>query len=245
MVTEPCRDRLDQNATSHLSAALHFGEISPRQIYIEAAERKGADKFLSELGWREFSKHLLYANPDLAKRNFNARFDAFPWLHDRRALKSWQSGRTGYPVVDAGMRELWQTGYMHNRARMIVASFLTKHLLIDWREGEKWFWDTLVDADLANNAASWQWVAGWAQTPLPISAFSIRCCRARNSTPMGAYVRRYCPELSGLPNKYIHKPWAAPARVLAEARCRLGELIPCRSSTMISRGGGRWRLLLN
>jgi deoxyribodipyrimidine photo-lyase len=221
------RDRLDQSATSHLSAALHFGEISPLQIYGGAVKRQdadklGADKFLSEIGWREFSKHLLYANPDLASRNFNARFDAFPWLRDKRALKSWQSGRTGYPVVDAGMRQLWQTGYMHNRARMIVASFLTKHLLIDWRDGEKWFWDTLIDADLANNAASWQWVAGCGADAAPYFRIFNPVLQGEKFDPKGDYVRRYCPELEALPDKYIHKPWTAPSSVLAEANLRLG-----------------------
>ena len=216
------RDRLDQSGTSHLSAALHFGEISPRQVYVAAAGRKGADKFLSELGWREFSKHLLFANPDLATRDFNARFKTFPWGHDENALKSWQSGRTGYPVVDAGMRQLWRTGTMHNRARMITASFLTKHLLIDWREGEEWFWDTLVDADLANNTASWQWVAGCGADAAPYFRIFNPVLQGEKFDPEGAYVRRYCPELKGMPNKYIHKPWTAPASVLAEANLRLG-----------------------
>ncbi len=184
------RDRIDLSATSGLSAHLHFGEISPRQIFAEAARKPGADKFLSEIGWREFSTHLLYAHPDLACRNFNPRFDAFPWRRDDKALRAWQRGQTGYPLVDAGMRELWQTGVMHNRARMVCASFLTKHLLIDWREGEAWFWDTLIDADAPiMRRAGNGWPAA-APTPRPISAFSIRYCRARNSIP-----RRLCPPL--------------------------------------------------
>uniref|UniRef100_UPI003F971C56 cryptochrome/photolyase family protein n=1 Tax=Rhodoblastus sp. TaxID=1962975 RepID=UPI003F971C56 len=154
------RDRPGAEETSRLSAHLHFGEISPRQIYREADSHAGGDKFLSELGWREFSRHLFYAFPDLAWRNFDSRFDAFPWKRDESALGAWERGATGYPVVDAGMRELWATGWMHNRVRMVCASFLTKHLLIDWREGEAWFWDTLIDADEANNVANWQWVAG-------------------------------------------------------------------------------------
>ena len=147
---------------------MRFGEIGPRQVW-HAAARAAEDgtaphgdveKFLSELGWREFSYHLLFHHPDLATANFDTRFDAFPWAKNAKALRAWQRGRTGYPIVDAGLRELWHTGVMHNRVRMIAASFLIKHLLVDWRQGEQWFWDTLVDADPANNAASWQWVAG-------------------------------------------------------------------------------------
>jgi deoxyribodipyrimidine photo-lyase len=205
------RDRIDRNGTSGLSAHLHFGEISPRQIFAAAADRTGADKFLSELGWREFSTHLLYAHADLARRNFNPRFDAFPWRSAETALRAWQKGQTGYPLVDAGMRELWQTGYMHNRARMVCASFLTKHLLIDWREGEAWFWDTLIDADAANNAASWQWVAGCGADAAPYFRIFNPVFQGEKFDPDGDYVRRYCPELSALPAKYIHRPWTAPA----------------------------------
>ena len=162
------RDRPDRDGTSRLSPHLRFGEISPRQVWhaarFAAAEhpRRAADidKFLSELGWREFCRHLLYDLPDLAERNLQSSFDAFPWKRDAKALRAWQRGHTGYPIVDAGMRELWHTGVMHNRVRMVVASFLVKHLLIDWRDGEKWFWDTLVDADAGSNPANWQWVAG-------------------------------------------------------------------------------------
>jgi deoxyribodipyrimidine photo-lyase len=162
------RDRPDIERTSNLSPHLRFGEISPRQIWhaaqFAAAERPSLagdiDKFISELGWREFCRHLLFDAPEMATRNLQPAFDAFPWRPDRGALRAWQRGQTGYPMVDAGMRQLWQTGTMHNRVRMVVASFLVKHLLIDWREGERWFWDTLVDADAASNPANWQWVAG-------------------------------------------------------------------------------------
>src|SRR5262249_52874861 len=162
------RDRPDIDRTSNLSPHLRFGEISPRQVWhaarFAAAERPALsgdiDKFLSELGWREFCRHLLFDAPDLAERNWQSAFDSFPWRRDKKALTAWQRGRTGYPVVDAGMRELWHTGVMHNRVRMVAASFLIKHLLIDWREGERWFWDTLVDADPGSNPANWQWVAG-------------------------------------------------------------------------------------
>jgi deoxyribodipyrimidine photo-lyase len=220
------RDRIDRSATSGLSAHLHFGEISPRQIYAEAAGQTSADKFLSELGWREFSTHLLYAHPDLARRNFNPRFDSFAWRPDEAALRAWQKGQTGYPLVDAGMRELWQTGSMHNRARMVCASFLTKHLLIDWREGEAWFWDTLIDADAANNAASWQWVAGCGADAAPYFRIFNPVLQGEKFDPDGAYVRRFCPEISALPSRFIHRPWTAPASILAGAQVRLGESYP-------------------
>jgi deoxyribodipyrimidine photo-lyase len=220
------RDRIDLEATSRLSAHLHFGEISPRQVFSAAGGQPGADKFLSELGWREFSYSLLYFNPDLARKNFNPRFDAFPWLRDEAALKAWQKGRTGYPLVDAAMRELWTTGFMHNRARMVCASFLIKHLMIDWREGEAWFWDTLIDADEANNAASWQWVAGSGADAAPYFRVFNPVLQGEKFDPDGAYVKRYCPELAGLPPKFIHKPWTAPDAVLRQAGVRLGATYP-------------------
>ncbi len=220
------RDRTDEHATSNLSAHLHFGEISPREIFAAASGMKNSDKFLSELGWREFCHHLLFAFPDLPSRNFQARFDAFPWLEDEAALKAWRRGLTGYPLVDAGMRELWRTGCMHNRVRMVTASFLTKHLLIDWRAGEAWFWDTLVDADAANNVANWQWVAGCGADAAPYFRIFNPVLQGEKFDPDGAYVRRYCPELAELPNRYIHRPWTAPAAALAEAKVRLGETYP-------------------
>jgi deoxyribodipyrimidine photo-lyase len=219
------RDRFDADATSRLSAHLHFGEISAQQIMREAAAR-GGDKFLSEIGWREFSHHLLYAFPDLATANFNPRFDAFPRRRDEVAFKAWTRGKTGYPIVDAGMRELWTTGFMHNRARMVCASFLIKHLLIDWREGEAWFWDTLADADAANNAASWQWVAGSGADAAPFFRIFNPVLQGEKFDPDGAYVRRFCPELAALPDKYIHRPWTAPAAILAEAGVRPGKTYP-------------------
>ncbi len=223
---ETKRDRLDLDATSRLSAHLHFGEISPRRIFAATREKRVADKFLSELGWREFSYSLLYARPDLSWRNFNPRFDAFPYLRDDEGLEAWRRGRTGYPLVDAGMRELWTTAFMHNRARMVCASFLTKHLLIDWREGEKWFWDTLADADEANNAANWQWVAGSGADAAPYFRIFNPTLQGEKFDPDGAYVRRFCPELAGLPSKFVHRPWTAPASALAEAKVRLGETYP-------------------
>lgn len=223
------RDRLDLEATSGLSAHLHFGEISPRQIRAAAAAARGADKFLSEIGWREFSHHLLYARPDLSWRAVNPRFEAFPYRRDEAAeqdLDAWRRGRTGYPLVDAALRELWTTGFMHNRARMVVASFLTKHLLVDWREGEKWFWDTLADADEANNSASWQWVAGCGADAAPYFRIFNPVLQGEKFDPEGAYVRRYCPELARLPASHIHKPWAAAPSMLAAAGVRLGETWP-------------------
>ena len=205
----------EQNATSHLSPHLHFGEISPWTILraVEYAKLEphcdltGAEHFLSELGWREFSYYLLYHVPSLPHQNFKNEFDVFPWHNDESLLKSWQKGMTGYPIVDAGMRELWATGYMHNRVRMIVASFLTKGLFIDWRLGADWFLDTLVDADLANNSASWQWVAGCGADAAPYFRIFNPVLQSQKFDPNGVYIRRWVPELSGLNNVAIHAPW--------------------------------------
>jgi deoxyribodipyrimidine photo-lyase len=201
------RDHPDRDGTSRLSPHLRFGEINPRQVWraarFAAAERPAIsgdiDKFVSGLGWREFCRHLLFDAPDLARRNLQSSFDAFPWRSDPAALKAWQRGRTGYPIVDAGMRELWRTGTMHNRVRMVAASFLVKHLLIDWRCGEQWFWDTLVDADPASNPANWQWVAGSEPMPRRISGCSIQSCRARSSTPQAAMSGDGYPNLPACP----------------------------------------------
>ncbi len=227
------RDRPDRSATSRLSPHLRFGEISPIDIFHAArfAADKGSpsrdiEKFLSELGWREFSYHLLHRYPDLATRNLQQRFDAFPWRSDAEALKAWQQGRTGYPIVDAGMRELWHTGWMHNRVRMVTASFLIKHLLIDWRLGEQWFWDTLVDADPANNTASWQWVAGSGADAAPYFRIFNPILQGEKFDPDGAYVRQWVPEIAGLPDKFIHKPWLASDQILAGAGITMGESYP-------------------
>ncbi|MBX3455542.1 deoxyribodipyrimidine photo-lyase [Ferrovibrio sp.] len=228
------RDRPDLPGTSRLSPHLHFGEISPRQIWHAARMREDAGslpssdlaKFLSEIGWREFSHHLLFHFPDLPSRNFRPEFDAFPWRTDKKLLQAWQRGRTGYPIVDAGMRELWQTGWMHNRVRMIVASFLVKHLGQDWRNGEAWFWDTLVDADAANNAASWQWVAGSGADAAPYFRIFNPMLQGERFDPAGVYIRRWLPELSALPDAWLHKPWAAPESVLRAAKLALGKDYP-------------------
>lgn len=228
------RDRPDLPSTSRLSPHLRFGEISPRVIWQTtghhvAAGRiseRDANKFLSEIGWREFSYHLLFYNPDLAERNFQDRFDAFPWQQPGAEFDAWCRGRTGYPLVDAGMRQLWHTGWMHNRVRMVAASFLAKHLRISWREGERWFWDTLVDADPANNPASWQWVAGSGADAAPYFRIFNPIIQGEKFDPNGVYVRRWVPELTNLPDKYIHKPWEAPEHIRDAASVRLVEDYP-------------------
>ena len=241
------RDRPDHDATSRLSPHLRFGEISPRQVWHAAhfamAERIQSgdiDKFLSELGWREFCRHLLFDTPGLSTRNLQPSFDAFPWRHDGGALGAWRRGRTGYPIVDAGMRELWHTGVMHNRVRMVTASFLVKHLLIDWREGEKWFWDTLVDADPGSNPANWQWVAGSGADAAPYFRIFNPVLQGEKFDPDGAYVRRWVPELAQLPAGLIHRPWSATPIELKGAGVYLGKTYP---EPIIDHSGGRARAL--
>ena len=242
------RDRPDRDGTSRLSPHLRFGEISPRQIWhaarFAAAEhpRLSADieKFLSELGWREFCRHLLFDVPDLATRNLQPHFDSFPWKQDAKALRAWQRGLTGYPIVDAGMRELWHTGVMHNRVRMVVASFLVKHLLIDWREGERWFWDTLVDADAGSNPANWQWVAGSGADAAPYFRVFNPILQGEKFDPDGVYVRRWVPELAPLPDKLIHQPWTATPLELASAGIELGKTYP---QPIVDHKAGRERAL--
>ena len=169
---------------------------------------------------------LLYHNPNLATQNFKPAFDGFEWNEDEAALARWQQGQTGYPFVDAGMRQLWQTGWQHNRVRMVTASFLIKHLLIDWRRGEAWFYDTLVDADPASNAAGWQWVAGSGADASPYFRIFNPFTQGEKFDPNGDYVRKWIPELAGLPKKFIHRPWEAPAHILAQAEVKLGETYP-------------------
>ncbi len=222
------RNRPDKAAgTSKLSPHLAFGEISPREIRA-ACERcdLNTDKFMSEVGWREFSYVLLYHNPDLPTANFKPEFDAFEWEENEDNLRRWQLGQTGYPFVDAGMRELWATGWQHNRVRMVTASFLIKHLLIHWNRGEEWFWDTLVDADTGNNSASWQWVAGSGADASPYFRIFNPFTQGEKFDPNGEYVRKYIPELAKLPNQYIHRPWDAPKQVLAQAGVTLGQDYP-------------------
>ena len=228
------RDFPGLGATSRLSAHLHFGEISPRSVWHAAQQQARErpelvpeiDKFLAELGWREFNRHLLFHYPQIISQPFSPRFAGFPWQSDPQALLAWQRGQTGYPIVDAGMRELWQTGVMHNRVRMIVASFLSKHLLIDWRDGEAWFWDTLVDADLANNVGGWQWVAGSGADASPYFRVFNPTLQSAKFDKAGDYVRRWVPELAELPAKYLHEPAEAPPEVLEAAGVELGTNYP-------------------
>ncbi|WP_422023252.1 cryptochrome/photolyase family protein [Roseibium sp.] len=228
------RNRPDLPNVSRLSPHLHFGDISPRQVWSatqHATARKSSlssdgHKFLSEIAWREFSYHLLYHFPQLPEKNWRPAFDAYPWRESVEDLTKWQKGLTGYPMVDAGMRELWHTGYMHNRVRMLAGSFLVKHLRLHWKHGETWFRDTLVDADLANNSASWQWVAGSGADAAPYFRIFNPISQGPKFDPDGKYVRRWVPELAKLPTKHLFSPFEAPASVLREAGVRLGEAYP-------------------
>ncbi|MEJ5237234.1 MAG: deoxyribodipyrimidine photo-lyase [Limisphaera sp.] len=226
------RDRPDLAGTSQLSPHLHFGEISPRQIWhrvAEWAQGRGGSRsswrdsaFLRELGWREFAHYVLHHFPHTATEPLRPEWKRFPWRSDPAGLCAWQRGRTGYPIVDAGMRQLWETGWMHNRVRMIVASFLVKDLRIGWWEGARWFWDTLVDADLANNTLGWQWTAGCGADAAPYFRIFHPVLQGKKFDPEGNYVRRWCPELSRLPARWIHEPFEAPSDVLRDAGVRLG-----------------------
>ncbi len=207
------RDLPDRDGTSRLSPHLHWGEISPRQVWHAVRTHghgTGHETFLKELGWREFCAQLLFHNPALPTQPLDQRFVKFPWRKSGRDFRAWTRGQTGIPIVDAGMRQLWQTGWMHNRVRMIVASLLIKHLGIHWREGEDWFWDTLVDADLASNSANWQWVAGCGADAAPFFRIFNPVLQGKKFDPAGDYVRRFVPELKTLPDRYIHSPWEAP-----------------------------------
>lgn len=223
------RDFPSFNSVSRLSPHLHFGEISANQAWYAAKKNEDnddLDHFLSELGWREFSHSLLYHFPELPQKNFQTKFNHFPWLEDKEKLERWQKGLTGYPLVDAGMRELWQTGYMHNRIRMIVGSFLVKNLLQHWQHGEKWFWDCLADADLANNSAGWQWVAGCGADAAPYFRVFNPITQGKKFDPSGVYTRKFIPELKRMPDKYLFNPWEAPIHVLDEAGVNLGKDYP-------------------
>lgn len=252
------RDLPGVSGTSRLSPHLHFGEVSPNQVWSEvastvsvatgeeplgsvrSAERRGkpsdrheivqraggAEKYLKELLWREFAYHLLFNFPTTVSEPLDARFSTFPWRSEPQLLRAWQRGRTGFPIVDAGMRELWATGWMHNRVRMIAASLLVKDLLISWRAGAAWFWDTLVDADQANNTLGWQWVAGCGADAAPFFRIFNPALQGRKFDPHGDYIRQWIPEIAGLPDEFIHAPMAAPPEVLKKAGIRLGSTYP-------------------
>lgn len=215
-------------ANSRLSPRLHFGELSVRRVWREALGGDPAAKggFLGELGWRDFGRHVLYHFPDTPGAPLDRRFAAFGWRRDAQNLDAWKRGRTGYPLVDAGMRELWSTGFMHNRVRMVVASFLTKDLLVDWREGARWFWDTLVDADLASNTLNWQWAAGCGADAAPFFRIFNPAEQGRRFDADGAYTRRWVPELKNLPDRWLFKPAEAPPAALAAVGVVLGRDYP-------------------
>ena len=226
----------EADGTSLLSPHLHLGEIGPRQIWSAVHSlskdsgvfpvNRGGQVFLKELGWREFAHHLLYHFPQTPEQPLRIEFASFPWEKNAAQLRAWRRGLTGYPIVDAGMRQLWQTGWMHNRVRMIVASFLVKHLRLSWQEGAAWFWDTLVDADLANNTLGWQWSAGCGADAAPYFRIFNPMLQGAKFDPTGAYVRRFVPELAALPAEFIHQPWAAPMDVLMSAAVTLGRDYP-------------------
>lgn len=221
--------------SSQLSPFLHFGQIHPGRIWNQIEQRYGRVneisnpgilQFCKELVWREFSYHLLVYFPNLPDQSMKSVFDKFPWKDDPELLRCWQHGKTGYPIVDAGMRQLWKTGWMHNRVRMIVASFLTKDLQISWKEGAHWFWDTLLDADLANNTQGWQWTAGCGFDAAPFFRIFNPITQGETFDPEGHYIKTWCPELKQLEKAYIHKPWLAPQRSLDQAQVRLGANYP-------------------
>ena len=229
------RDRPDIVGTSRLSPHLHFGEISPGQVWRAVlgmmndgtvGSHAACEAYLRQIGWREFAHQLLYNHPESPEQALRPEFTAFPWKTDPRTLRAWTQGKTGYPLVDAGMRELWHTGWMHNRVRMITASFLIKDLLIDWKEGARWFWDTLVDADLASNTLGWQWVAGSGADAAPFFRIFNPTTQGTKFDPDGTYVRRWVPELASLGNEWIHRPWEAPETALSAAGIALGEQYP-------------------
>jgi len=223
------RDRPALKSFSSLSPHLHFGDISPDQIInalLTIEDDQNSEHFKKEIRWREFSYYLLFHFPGLPDQNLKPNFDKFPWENNPDYLNCWQQGLTGYPLVDAGMRELWHTGYMHNRVRMVTASFLIKNLLVDWRLGASWFWDCLVDADLASNSASWQWVAGCGTDASPYFRVFNPITQGEKFDPKGEYTRRFLPELKDLPDKYLYRPWEAPPEVLRKANVTLGDNYP-------------------
>ncbi len=239
------RNRPDIDGSSRLSPYLAHGQLGPRQIVARVYEvgdrrAKGIKKFVDEIGWREFSYHLLYHFPDTPEEPLRPEFAHFPWDDNQDLLTAWQKGRTGYPLVDAGLRQLWQTGWMHNRTRMNVASLLVKHLLLPWQEGARWFWDCLVDADLANNTQGWQWAGGCGADAAPYFRIFNPMMQGERFDPNGDYIRTYIPELKDLPQSVIHQPWEASAEQLSAAGVVLGETYP---EPIIDHKAGRARAL--
>jgi deoxyribodipyrimidine photo-lyase len=224
------RDYPAEDGTSRLSPHLHYGEISIRDCWhqTKAAHKvdKGAEAYLRELGWREFCYHLLHHWPEMEEEPFRPEFAAYPWKNNADQLKAWQKGETGYPIIDAAMRQLWQTGWMHNRLRMLVGSFLVKNLMIHWHEGRDWFWDTLVDADIANNSAGWQWIAGSGADAAPYFRIFNPVTQSEKFDKEGEFIRSYVPELQDLPTQHIHAPYDAPEEVLEKAGIKLGKTYP-------------------
>lgn len=241
------RDRPGVPGTARLSPHLHFGEISPRAVFHAAQLRafagaeKGVEAWVRQLYWREFGHYMLRHFPHTPEAPLRGEFAAFPWRDDPAGLRAWRRGLTGYPIVDAGMRELWRTGWMHNRVRMIAASFLVKDLLIPWQAGAAWFWDTLVDADLANNTLGWQWTSGCGPDAAPYFRVFNPVLQGEKFDPDGGYVRRWVPELAGLDNQWIHRPWEAPELLLHAAGVVLGETYP---KPIVEHAGARDRALL-
>ena len=229
------RDFPNLDSTSHLSPHFHFGELSPQRVFYHLTKignekstlEVEAEKIMRQLVWREFACHILVSYPFTTDQPFQSKFSKFPWKRsDKKLMQAWQKGKTGYPIIDAGMRELWETGYMHNRVRMIVASFLTKNGLLHWKKGALWFWDTLIDADLAQNSMNWQWVAGCGVDAAPYFRIFNPITQSKKFDSVGKYIRRWCPELNELPNKYIHAPWEAPSNILGLANVKIGVNYP-------------------
>lgn len=218
------RDFPKLNATSRLSAHLHFGEISPRRIWYKLVDKNKliAEPFLRQIAWRDFAHHLLFHFPKTTREPLKDEFKKFPWKSNKNKFNAWKKGLTGYPIVDAGMRELWETGIMHNRVRMICSSFLVKHLLHTWQDGMDWFWDTLVDADLANNTMGWQWVAGCGADAAPYFRIFNPILQSKKFDKQGDYIKTFIPELKDLPSNHIHEPYLAPLEILKKANIKLG-----------------------
>jgi len=230
---DTARDQPGVDGISRLSPHLHFGELSPRALWHAVRQGLGergledaALPYLRQLLWRDFAHQLLFHFPDITARNFKPSFDNYPWRQDSAAVKAWKRGVTGIPLVDAGMRELWHTGFMHNRVRMNAASFLTKNAGVHWLTGARWFWETLVDANLANNTMGWQWVAGSGPDAAPYFRIFNPVTQAQRFDPQGLYARHWIPKIAGLPDKYIHAPWTASAAMLADAGIELGRDYP-------------------